>query len=90
MPLDKQETFERYFLELRCKLLDVAAILDRVERAPGDGQEIENDPRMVQVRRALELLATRRTGYAEEIQLIFSRPYDPEWRTKFGLSTAEA
>ncbi len=86
MPLTKKEVFERYFLELRCKLLDAAAILDRIRRAPGDDEQLRNDPRIGQLRRALEVLASERTNYAEEIQLIFSRPYDPDWQQKFDLS----
>lgn len=35
-PLTKSEIIDRYFLEHRAKLLDIAAFLDRVDRASGD------------------------------------------------------
>ena len=51
-----KEVFEREFLSLRGKLIEVAAALDRVARAEGS---VDDDPRMEQVRRSLELLASQ-------------------------------
>ncbi len=34
--LSKTEVIDRYFLEHRAKLLDIAAFLDRIDRAEGD------------------------------------------------------
>lgn len=34
-PLTRREVTDRYFLEHRAKLLDLAAYLDRLDRAPG-------------------------------------------------------
>ncbi|MCS7016607.1 MAG: hypothetical protein NZM42_10890 [Gemmatales bacterium] len=73
--LPAQEALNRYFLELRCKLLDIAAILDRIDR----GGPAPADPRLEQVRQALRELTSTSSGRAERIQLIFSRPYDPNW-----------
>lgn len=74
------EVLEREFLVLRGRLLDVAATLDRLDRAGGPPPE---DPRTDQLRRSLEILASPgpRTDRAEQIQLIFSLPYNPHWRT---------
>jgi hypothetical protein len=79
---EAKEVFEREFLSLRGKLIEVAATLDRVARAEGT---MDNDPRMQQVRRSLELLASQTQGAdrAEQMQAIFSLPYDPEWRAAF-------
>jgi hypothetical protein len=44
--LSAQEVLNRYFLELRCKLLDIAAILDRMDR----GGPLPADPRLEQIR----------------------------------------
>ncbi len=81
MPIATQaaDVFEREFLPLRGKLLEVAAALDRIARAEGSAA---GDPRMKQLRQGLELLcgADGRTDRAEQIQLIFSLPYDPDWR----------
>jgi hypothetical protein len=73
------EVFEREFVSLRGKLLEVAAALDRIARAEGS---VAADPRMVQLRQSLEFLAGAdgRQDRAEQIQLIFSLPYDPHWR----------
>jgi hypothetical protein len=73
------DVFEREFLPLRGKLLEVAAALDRIARAEGP----LDDPRREQVRRSLEVLCCEEaaTDRAEQVQMIFSLPYDPQWRT---------
>lgn len=73
--LSASEVLNRYFLELRCKLLDIAAILDRLDR----GGIVAADPRLAQIQQALRELASDSVGRTERIQLIFSRPYDPDW-----------
>jgi len=73
--LPAAEVLNRYFLELRSKLLDIAAILDRLDR----GGPLPADARLGQIRQALQELASSTPGRAERIQLIFSRPYDPNW-----------
>jgi hypothetical protein len=72
--LDVGLALDTYFLEARAKLLDLAAILDRVDR--GGGAE---DPRLAKVRQALEVLGDRSAGRAERVQKIFSLDYDPGW-----------
>ena len=69
---------DNYFLEARARLLDVAAILDRISRAPGSA-EIETDPRLVKVRQALEVLHDESSNRAECIQQLFSLDYDAAW-----------
>ncbi len=77
-PLDARRVLDLYFLEARCKILDLAAILDRLARAPGV-EQLATDPRLLQLRRALEVLAADRPDKAEHIQMIFSLDYDPDW-----------
>lgn len=77
-PLPASRALDAYFLEARCKLLDLAAILDRINRGL-PSQELENDPRLLQVRQALEVLHDRSGGRAERIQQIFSLDYDATW-----------
>ena len=69
---------DAYFLEARGKLLDLAAILDRIGRG-GGAAAVEDDPRLAKVRQALEVLHDRSGGRAERIQQIFSLDYDPKW-----------
>ncbi len=70
---------ERDFLETRGKILEVAAALDRIDRAPAHHPE-HPDPRLGQLRQALEALLVPEPSRSETIQLIFSREYDPDWR----------
>lgn len=72
------EIFDQNFLEVRAKLLELAASLDRIERADSDGS-IDNDARRRQIQQSLEILSRPGTNRAEQIQLIFSDLYDPEW-----------
>ena len=60
------------------KLLDLAAILDRIGRGAGSA-ELSGDPRLACIRQALEVLHDESGGRAERIQQIFSLDYDPGW-----------
>jgi hypothetical protein len=77
-PLPFGAALETYFLEARSKLLDLAAILDRIGRGAG-ADDAEADPRLHKVRQALEVLHDRSGGRAERVQQIFSLDYDPGW-----------
>lgn len=77
-PLPAAKALDTYFLEARSKILDVAAILDRIGRGP-DAAALTNDPRLQRIRQALEVLHDSSGGRAERIQQIFSREYDPKW-----------
>jgi hypothetical protein len=72
--LSAAEALDRYFLEARSKLLDVAAILDRIDR----GGKID-DPRLDKTRQALAVLRMPVEDRAEQIQQIFSLSYDSNW-----------
>jgi hypothetical protein len=77
IPLDAAEVLNREFLEIRARLLHIAASLDRLDRAEG---ELKGDPRPELIRRALAILADREPERAEKIQLLFSRSYDANWQ----------
>lgn len=78
-PLPAKTALDAYFLEARCKLLDVAAILDRIGR--GDGAAgVQADPRVTNIRKAIETLLSKPDSRAEELQHIFSLAYDPNWK----------
>jgi len=78
------EILEREFLEIRAKLLELASSFDRLDRAAGS---VAEDPRVQQIRQALGILRDERPNRAEEIQRLFSLPYDREWRSKFQLAS---
>lgn len=76
---DATEVLDRDFLEARCKILELAATLDRIDRAPARHAE-RPDSRLGQLRQALDALIEPGPGRAETIQRIFSLEYDPRWR----------
>jgi hypothetical protein len=80
IPLDAPEVLDREFLEIRARLLQIAASLDRLDRAKGS---VASDPRLQTIRQALAILADSRADRAENIQLLFSRPYAADWKAVF-------
>jgi hypothetical protein len=73
-PLPAAKALDQFFLEARCRLLDVAATLDRIDRGGGSA-----DPRIDRIRAALAVLEDAAGARAERIQQIFSLDYDPKW-----------
>ena len=76
-PLPAPAALDAYFLEARSKILDLAAILDRIGR--GDGANGVEDARLAKIRQALEVLHDENANRAELVQRIFSLEYDPNW-----------
>ena len=75
-PMPAARVMDQFFLEARSKLLDLAAILDRLDR--GDGN-VAADSRLERIRQAVLTLMEQGTGRAERIQKLFSLDYDPSW-----------
>jgi hypothetical protein len=69
-PLTQREQIDEYFMEHRTKILDLAAFLDRLERARE--RDAEDDFRLVAVRRALAVLAGEGNARVERVQMILS------------------
>lgn len=82
IPLDAAEVLDREFLEIRARLLHLAASLDRLNRADGS---VIDDPRLAKIRAGLEILGGDEADRAERIQLLFSRPYDANWGKSLGV-----
>jgi hypothetical protein len=77
------EILDSEFLQVRARILEVAAAFDRMDRATG---EIQTDERFKLLQQALQLtLDANDPSRAEQMQLLFSRDYDPAWREHFGL-----
>lgn len=66
--MTRQELLDLYFMDARCKLIDLAAFLDRVDR--GSGAE---DFRMAEFRKALDSLRAP-ANRAEKVLLALSDP----------------
>jgi hypothetical protein len=71
-PLTQRELIDEYFMEHRVKVLDLAAFLDRLERARE--LDAEDDFRLRSVREALAVLADGNGNRVQRVQMIFSDP----------------
>jgi hypothetical protein len=71
-PLTQRELIDEYFMEERVKVIDLAAFLDRLDRA----REIDADDdfRLRSIREALAVLAGDDGGRVQRVQMIFSDP----------------
>jgi hypothetical protein len=67
--MTKQKILDLYFLDARHKLIELAAFLDRVERADG-----KDDFRLKAFRAALGELTNNKKGKAKNVLLAFSDP----------------
>jgi hypothetical protein len=69
-PLSGPEVVDAYFMEHRAKLLDIAAFLDRLDRAVApDGRD---DVRVKALRKAIPLLIDGRAGRVRRILELLS------------------
>lgn len=69
-PLSGEDVVDRYFMEHRAKLLDIAAFLDRLDRAgPPPGRE---DVRVRALRRAIPLLVDGAGDRTRRVLELFS------------------
>lgn len=91
MPRVAKDVLDREFLELRAKILEIAATLDRLDRAEGS---VAADPRMARVAKCLTMLAespassngaTSGESRAERVQVHFSLPYHQDWQTRLSM-----
>lgn len=67
--MTQQQVLDLYFLDARHKLIEVAAFLDRVERAGG-----KEDFRLIAFRAALGKLNSGRNEKVKQVLLAFSDP----------------
>ncbi len=81
--LSAPEVLNREFLEIRSKILELAAAFDRLERADGS---VDEDPRVARLREALASVLDCSEERAEQVQMIFSRAYDEDWQDGFKIS----
>ena len=77
-PLPAARALDQYFLEARARLLDLAAILDRIDRG-SDPAAAAADPRLARIRQAVEVLLQGEGDRAAQVQQLFSLDYDPSW-----------
>ena len=76
--LTAEAALDRYYLETRCKVIEIAANLDRIDGGAG-AASVRNDPRLAKIREAIGALLDDKGNRAAQCQMIFSLPYEPEW-----------
>src|SRR5438128_653416 len=67
--MTRQQVLDLYFMDARSKLIDLAAFLDRVDRADG-----EDDFRMKALRTAIQELSSESKEKAKAVLVAFSDP----------------
>ncbi|MCC6509555.1 MAG: hypothetical protein IT423_10635 [Pirellulaceae bacterium] len=94
MPHTSEQILQQEFLLARAKILELAATLDRIERAGGDVSALPQRKLLEQGFNLLisPLADTGQAGTgqagpsrAEQVQLLFSREYSDQWRQTFGV-----
>lgn len=87
--MNANQLLDRHFLEVRAKLLEVAATLDRIDRASANGQSDEgaaDAERLEKLRAGIDILRQlETTDRAEQVQRLFSRVYQEDWREQFDI-----
>ncbi len=87
LPLTAPAVLNREYLELRAKILELAASFDRLDRATGD---VAEDGRMAKLRRGIEIMLSDEPDRAERVQLLFSRSYAEDWRAALKVDEGRA
>lgn len=70
------------FLIARAKILELAATLDRIERARGD---MDESRQMQLLTHGLQILCDDEVEKAKRVQLLMSREYDPQWQVQMSI-----
>lgn len=70
--LTAQQVLDTYFLEVRSRLLDIAATLDRLNRA-ADASAVRGDRRLLFIAEALKVLESNSPQRAQVIQELYSK-----------------
>ena len=67
--MTREQALDLYFMDARCKLIELAAFLDRVDRSEG-----EADFRLAALQNALPLLSSAKEGRAKAVLEALSDP----------------
>lgn len=80
-----EQIVEQEFLQVRAKILEIAAFLDRLDPQDSQGISSVNAERLKLLRAGCELLLDADSDKATRLQLLFSRKYDEQWRQAMGV-----
>lgn len=79
-PRDRAAILDQEYLVTRGRILEVAAALDRLDRAPEHPADHHHpDQRLGLLRQAIEVLSQPGPDRAETIQRLLSIAYEPDW-----------
>jgi hypothetical protein len=70
--LDARTQLDRQYLEMRGRILSLAADFDRIERLPGGADLMKSDPRIAGLRACIGSLLENQPGRSERVQLALS------------------
>lgn len=78
--VDALTQLERQYLEMRWRILSLAADFDRVERLAGGPEVIAGDARIANLKQCINELLSSTPGRAERVQSILSDKTPPPTR----------
>ena len=81
--MNSSEILEREFLEMRARVLELAACLDRIDRAQGD---VADSKKMIGIQKGIDILSDSEGDRAKRVQLLFSREYQQNWESEYELA----
>jgi hypothetical protein len=68
-PMTREQILDMYYMDARCKLIDIAAFLDRVERSAG-----RDDFRIKSFRKAIDEITGKKRERAKRVLVSLSDP----------------
>lgn len=75
-----EQVVEQEYLQVRAKILEIAAFFDRLEAA--GGVDASKSTKLQLLQSGCEILLDGQQDKAARVQLHFSRHFDPQWRQK--------
>ena len=91
MTRNAQQILQEEFLIARARILELAAIFDRIDRAAIEAPSnsaVDNDKSMQQLAllaKGVAILQDSEPERACRVQALMSRPYDPNWREQWTI-----
>ena len=71
------------FMIARARIVELAATLDRIERATGDVEDSTNMQLLIQ---GMHILCDDEVEKAKRVQLLMSRQYEPKWQAQMSIT----
>jgi hypothetical protein len=95
MARSPKQILQADYLIARAKVIEVAAVLDRIDRAAanaagdaagdGDGDTVYSDPAYQKIQNAIAILTDSQPDKTRRVQELLSRPYAANWMEQFNL-----